>query len=98
MVNRVVITWDENYEIAQIAADSPVEIYFAAPFCQRDPVYLFQSILIGPQHVHRQIGGKPVGHVNDGTLSGGEFTTPRLPPSRPRLHVVPDEAGADDPS
>lgn len=89
-MNRVAIILDERGEFSGVVADSEVEFYVVQPSCERDRVYRYSSGQFGPQYVQRAFDGAPVGHINDGLLHGdGNYG--KLPPSKPKLTVVPSE-------
>lgn len=98
--NRVCIVLNEENFFEGYVSDEPVEFFVVAPHCPKDRVYQFGSGEHGPEHVRKLIGGYPVGHIADGTLSAetpdGEIIGEpdgrgKLPPSRPALTVVRNE-------
>lgn len=91
-IPRIAITLDERGDIVSICADQPVEVYTVSPHTPGDRVYLMSEVDIGPQHIRAAIGGYAIGHNRDGTLSDGGPVSPRLPPIKPALSVVGDEA------
>ena len=84
-MNRVCFEIDKNGELVSVASDEPIECYIVAKHCANDRVYLY-GVDVGPEHVREQIGDFSIGHKDDGTL--GDFTFPRLPPSKPSLKIV----------
>jgi hypothetical protein len=97
-MNRITITFKSNGDIGDICSDEPVEIYFVDPNMPADRVYLYQSAKIGPEHVRNEIGGYAVGHRDDGTLPTEGAVSPMVPPSRPGLRLVKDDAPSTDTS
>ena len=89
-MNRICFVLNENGELDSIAADAELEIFIVQPSCKRDEVYQYQSADFGPQFVHKLIGGKPVGHIDDDMLYGGTGYGKRQE-SRPKLFVVSED-------
>ena len=87
-MNRITLTLNEHGEVVRICSDEPIEIYFVSPHTPHDRVYIYNSVNIGPQHVHAEIGEYVVGHAADGTLSNGEQSFAKLRPSRRALKLV----------
>jgi hypothetical protein len=86
---RIVFELDANGELASIASDEPCEVYICQPSCPGDRVYLYNQD-VGPECVRKLIGGYAIGHADDGTLGGtGCPVSPKLPPIKPKLKVVP---------
>jgi hypothetical protein len=64
-MNRVTLTFAPNGTVDRICSDEPFELYWVCPHCPPDRVYRYQSIDYGSQHVDEEIGGHPVGHIDD---------------------------------
>lgn len=88
-MNRVAIILDEHGQFSGVVADSEIEFFVVQPSCERDRVYRYSSGQFGPQHVQAAFDGRPVGHIDDDTLSGGTGYG-KEPPSRPELKIVPE--------
>jgi hypothetical protein len=88
-MNRVTITLNPDNSIRRICADEPVQVFTVCPHTPRDRVYLYGAVEVGSQFVQEEIGGHPVGHLNDGTAIGiGLVGTKKLPPSTPDIREV----------
>ena len=88
--NRVAFILDERGELSGVVADIEIEVFIVQPSCERDRVYQYSSGQFGPQYVQMAFDGHPIGHIDDGTLHGdGDYG--KLPPSKPKLTVVPSK-------
>ena len=86
---RVTIEFNERGELDAVCTDGPADVFVVARHCPRDRSYLLTEIhKVGVHHVQESLGGVHIGHLHDGLLDIGEDTSPRLPPSKPKLRVI----------